>query len=108
MIWFHCQYLSHPHQLDFPYVSPARCTDLGGLPEALVLVPELDPLRDVALVYVERLTAAGVQARSVVFPGVIHGFWQLGALMPEARTAINEAARSIRSCLSKASGASAD
>lgn len=103
MIWFHSHFVSHPDQLDLPYVSPARCAHLGGLPEALVIVPEADPLRDEALLYVERLAAAGVRARSVVYPGVIHGFWQLGALMAEAHTAIDEAAESLRSCFSRPS-----
>jgi len=100
MIWFHSHYVSHPDQLDLPYVSPARWAHLEGLPEALVLVPEADPLRDEALLYVERLSAAGVRARSVVYPCVIHGFWQFGALMAEAHTAIDEAAASLRSCFS--------
>lgn len=105
VIWFHCHYVSHPDQLDLPYVSPARCTDLGGLPEALAILAEADPLRDEALMYIDRLVAAGVPARSIVYPGAIHGFWQFGALMPEARTALDEAARSIhQACLSKATG----
>jgi hypothetical protein len=49
-----------------PYVSPARSTDLRGLPEALAILPEADPLRDETLAYVARLDAAGVPAHFVV------------------------------------------
>jgi acetyl esterase len=104
MTWFHCHYVSHPNQLDLPYVSPARCTDLGALPETLAILPEADPLRDESRTYIERLRAAGVAARATVYPGTIHGFWQLGALLPEAGMALEEAAMAIRSCLSKAPG----
>jgi acetyl esterase len=104
MTWFHCHYVNHPNQLDLPYVSPGRCTNLVGLPEALAILPEADPLRDESLMYIERLRAAGVAARSAVYPSTIHGFWQLGALLPEAGMALDEAARSIRSRLSKAPG----
>jgi acetyl esterase len=103
MIWYHCHYVSHPDQLDLPYVSPARCTDLTGLPAALAIVPEADPLRDEALSYIDRLAATGIPARAVVYRGAIHGFWQMGAIMPEAMTALDEAASSIRRCLAEGS-----
>jgi acetyl esterase len=30
MIWFHCHCVNHPDELDLPYVSPLRATDLRG------------------------------------------------------------------------------
>jgi acetyl esterase len=107
MMWFHCQYVSHPDQLDQPYVSPVRCRDLTGLPQALIIVPEADPLRDEALLYGKRLQEAGVPAAAKVVAGSIHGFWQLGALMPEARTCLEDAAQALRSCFFVRAGVTA-
>jgi acetyl esterase len=85
MTWFRCHYLSHPDQLDLPYVSPGRCSDLSRLPEALLIVPEVDPLRDEALHYALRLQDAGVPAEAKVYKATIHGFWQLGAVLEHGR-----------------------
>ena len=100
MTWFHCNYVSHPDQLDLPYVSPVRAPDLSGLPEALILLPEADPLRDEGLLYAKRLKEAGVSAEAKVYAGMIHGFWQFGTLFQEASTATNDAARALRSAFS--------
>lgn len=99
MIWFHCHYVSHPDQLDLSYVSPLRSTDLTNLPEALIILPEADPLRDEGLRYAERLRQAGVAAEVRLYPGMVHGFWQLGGVTPQAHNAIEDAARVLRSRL---------
>jgi acetyl esterase len=101
MVWFHCHYLSHPDQLDLPYVSPARCPDLSALPEALVIVPEADPLRDEALQYVRQLQESGVKAKAKVYAGMVHGFWQLGAVLEHGRQAIDDVALALRSCFAR-------
>jgi len=44
-----------------PYFSPLVAETVSGLPEAFVLTIENDPLRDEALLYVQRLTKAGVK-----------------------------------------------
>jgi acetyl esterase len=99
MTWFHCHYLSHPDELDLPYVSPLRCTDLARMPEALIILPAADPLRDEGLLYAERLRKAGVPAEARVYPGMIHGFWQMGAVLPQALAAIDYAAGVVQSRL---------
>lgn len=60
--------------------APARCTELGGLPTAFVSCSELDPLRDEALDYARRLSAAGVATELHVFEGTCHGF---DSLLPD-------------------------
>ena len=99
MVCFHSNYVSHPDQLDLAYVSPLRCTDLSGLPSALILLPEADPLRDEGRRYAEGLRKAGVETEVLVYPGMLHGFWQLGGVLPQALTAIDDAARVLRSSL---------
>jgi acetyl esterase/lipase len=96
-IWYYCHYVNHPDELDLPYVSPLRCRDLTGLPEAFILLPEADPVKDEGLLYARRLQEAGVEATAKLYAGAIHGFWQFGAVMPEAWTAVQDAAEAIRS-----------
>jgi acetyl esterase len=94
--WFHCHYLSHPDQLNLSYVCPLSSTDLSGMPEALIILPEADPLRDEGLLYAEQLRKAGVPTEARVYPGMMHGFWQMGAVLPPALAAIDYAAGVLR------------
>jgi acetyl esterase len=66
-----------------PLVSPAKRTDLTGLPPALVVTGELDPLRDEGEQYGERLRAAGVPATVTRYAGAGHGFVQHFSWLPE-------------------------
>ncbi|MEM8766950.1 MAG: alpha/beta hydrolase [Pseudomonadota bacterium] len=56
-----------------PYAAPARAESLAGLPPATIFVEELDLLRDEAVDYANRLTAANVRAGLTIYPGTHHG-----------------------------------
>jgi acetyl esterase/lipase len=56
------------------YAAPMRLGSFAGLPPAYVLVAALDPLRDEAIAFAQRLLSAGVACELVVLPGVFHGF----------------------------------
>lgn len=66
-----------------PRVSPIRRTGLTGLPPALVVTAEHDPLRDEGELYGRRLRSAGVPAVVSRYEGAGHGFVQHFSWIPE-------------------------
>jgi acetyl esterase len=75
LAWCWSHYLADPADGDNPLASPLRARDLGGLPPALVISAELDPLSDQAELYAARLGEAGVPVDLRRFEGVPHGFF---------------------------------
>jgi len=71
MRWFWDHY-ADPTDRRHPKASPLRAHDLSGLPPALVVTSEFDPLRDEGAAYAAALGAAGVDARHVCCRGHIH------------------------------------
>ena len=56
------------------YAAPGRELDLRGLPPALVLTADEDPLRDEGLEYAMRLIASGNATEIHHVPGTFHSF----------------------------------
>ncbi|MER7796778.1 alpha/beta hydrolase [Microbacterium sp. NPDC096154] len=75
-----------------PRVSPIKREDLTGLPQALILTAEHDPLRDEGEAYGDRLRTAGVEARVSRYEGAGHGFIQHFGWLPEFHRAYDEIA----------------
>jgi acetyl esterase len=82
-----------PHD---PRVSPLLTQDLSGLPTTLLLAAEVDPVRDDSAAYAERLTDAGVMARSRTFAGIVHGTETFTLLLPSARGWLRECVEALR------------
>lgn len=97
MAWFWRCYLGEGEP--GRYAVPARTADLAGLPPAVVVLPECDPLRDEGLAYVERLVAAGADVDVVHVPGQIHGFLALAGVLPGAAEPLDRAAALCRTRL---------
>jgi acetyl esterase len=100
MLWFRRQYLADGDPSD-PRVSPLHAPRerLAGLPPALVITAELDPLRDEGLAYADRLRAAGVACEVARYDGMIHGFVSLSDVLADGREAIDRAGRALRAAL---------
>jgi acetyl esterase len=73
-----------------PRVSPLLAKSHEGLPPALIIVGEHDPLRDDGIKYAGALRAAGVPARLSEYPGMPHGFLNFPGLCRGARPALAE------------------
>ncbi|MFI6949992.1 alpha/beta hydrolase [Streptomyces sp. NPDC050422] len=73
-----------------PLVSPLKRSDLTGLPPALVVTAEHDPLRDEGELYGLRLREAGVDATVSRYEGAGHGFVQHFSWIPEYHRVFDE------------------
>ncbi|WP_448006729.1 alpha/beta hydrolase [Agromyces bauzanensis] len=79
-----------------PRVSPIKREDLAGLPPALIITAELDPLRDEGERYGKRLREAGVDVTVSRYAGANHGFVQNFAWIPDYSRAFEETAAFLR------------
>jgi acetyl esterase len=94
--WCWSHYLADAADGESPYASPLRAGSLQGLPPALVITAELDPLRDEGELYAARLREAGVAAKLVRFDGMVHGFFSLSDRLDGAAEAQALAAAALR------------
>lgn len=98
--WYWHNYLADPADGRDPRVSPLLARDLSGLPPALVITAEYDPLRDEGERYAELMRAAGVPVELSRYDGMAHGFFTASGVLPDARRAVAQAAEYLRKTVS--------
>jgi len=99
MDWFADQYFAAEADRHLPYGSPAKASDVRGLPSALIITGECDPLRDQGEAYADQLRSAGVPVVLRRYDGMIHPFVSLAGIVDAGREAIKESAAALRQAL---------
>jgi acetyl esterase len=95
--WFRENYLQTSQDAKSCLVSPLQAKTLAGLPEALIITAEYDPLRDEGEAYGRRLLQDGVTVIQKRYDGMIHAFLSLEWLIPEeARKAVEFIATQLK------------
>jgi acetyl esterase len=95
MRWYWNHYQPDGAQRSHPDASPLRAQDLRGLPPALLITAECDPLRDEGEAYAARLVAAGVPTQFERYAGQFHGFASFVNMLPGSAAAIEHIGRFI-------------
>ncbi|MGH1358090.1 MAG: alpha/beta hydrolase [Burkholderiaceae bacterium] len=96
MRWFREQYHAHPDEYLDWRASPLLAESFAGLPPALVLTAEYDPLVDEGQAYAAAMDSAGVPVEAVMFPGQVHGFITMGKVLDDANTAVKLCAARLK------------
>jgi acetyl esterase len=96
MEWFRDSYLRTAEDGRNPMVSPLLAENLSGLPPALIITAECDPLRDEGEAYAKRLIDAGVAVTCTRYAGMIHPFFSMSGAIPQALEAIQQVADAVR------------
>jgi acetyl esterase len=93
--WFNAQWVTDPALLKDPRISPLFVPDLSGLPAAIVITAEHDPLRDQGEAYAARLRRAGVPTRTRREPGMVHNFMLWDTISPACAAAADRVAADL-------------
>jgi acetyl esterase len=96
MQWYWNHYLQDVADANNPYAAPLVARDLSGLPPALVITAECDPLCDEGAAYAQRLKEAGVPTTYSCYDGMIHGFFGMPAALDKGRLAVAEASAALQ------------
>ena len=101
--YFNAQWVPDRARWSDPRVSPLRAADLSGLPAAVVVTAEHDPLRDQGEAYGRRLSEAGVAVTQRREAGLIHNFMLLDEISPACAAAADRVADDIAQLLGTSS-----
>jgi acetyl esterase len=100
MDWFFDAYVPAGQDLKDPKLAPFW-GDAKGLPSATVITAGFDPLKDEGRQYADKMAAAGVRVTYKDYPAMIHGFFGMSGMLPEAREAIAFAADQLKAAFAQ-------
>lgn len=95
MIWFFDHYIPDASRRTEPEASPLYTPDLSGLPPAVVLTAEHDPLRDEGEEYAQRLEEAGVPVDFQRHTRQMHAFFAL-LMLPGSERGFQQVVKAVR------------
>ena len=96
MEWFWNHYADAADR-SHPKASPLLAADLSGLPPAMVITAQFDPLRDEGDAYAKAMAAAGVPVRHLRARGHIHTSITMVDALPSSAPPRSEMAEGLRS-----------
>jgi acetyl esterase len=99
MRFFAGHYLPRAKDSEDPRASPLRAGTLSGLPSAVICTAEFDPLRDEGEAYADALKRDGVEVAYFREPGLVHGYFGMGAASPAANAARQRATAAFKAML---------
>jgi acetyl esterase len=94
--WFWRQYVGEAGRAPDVLAAPLTAASLAGLAPAHVITAEVDPLRDDAEAYADRLAAEGVPVTRQRYLGVFHGFFTEVQTYAKARQAVGDTCAVLR------------
>jgi acetyl esterase len=99
MRFFASHYLPRPQDSEDPRASPLRSGKLSGVARAVICTAEFDPLRDEGEAYADALKRAGVEVAYFREPGMVHGYFGMGAASPAAEAARQRATAAFKAMM---------
>ena len=100
MKWFFDKYLPSPATGNSPMISLVKA-NLKGMPATTIIGAEIDPLLSEGKVLADKLKEAGVSVNYKQFNGVVHEFFGMAAIIPEAKEAQALAAADLKTAFGK-------
>ncbi len=86
MLWFFKNYLASATETGDSRINLLKA-DLTGLPPTTIITADIDPLHDEGEMLAQNMVKAGVPVVYRNFPGLTHGFFGLGTVIPQAKEA---------------------
>jgi acetyl esterase len=93
--WYLGNYLPVDCDREDPYLFPLTARDWSGLPPALVMTAEFDPLRDGGTAYAEKLSQHGIPVEHLHVEDQMHGFLLLGRVVAKAAALVDRTADAL-------------
>lgn len=94
--WYISKYLPPEISRKDPRVSPLFEPSFDGLPKALVITAEFDPLKDEGEAYAKKLKEASIPTIHLCYPGMAHGFFQMGGVIDEGKNALEFVGKTLK------------